>query len=229
MKLVPLASLAAAGLLLAAPAMADDDIELRLTGSARQEIANDQLQAVLYIQDKSHQPAVLADRLNKGINRAVTESKAYPKVELSSGSYNSWPSYDKNGKIQGWQGRAEVRLQSRDMAQAAELMAKLQKTMLLEGVQFSVSDTARREAEKALLPQALAEIQEQARITAKALGKTRIVIKQLEIGNAPEYRPPMMMRAMAAAPMAKADVAEADWQPGRSQLQLQVSGKVELK
>ena len=204
-------------------AVAADGIELRLSASAQQEVANDQIQATLYLQDKSEQPAVLADRLNKGI------AKAYPQVELSSGSYNSWPSYDKNGKISSWQGRAEIRLKSRNMTQAAELVAQLQKTMLLEGVQFSVSDNTRRAAEKAMIPAALAEMQEQADITAKTLGKSRVTIKELEFGNAaPAYRPPMLMRA-AAAPMAKEmDVAQPDWQPGQSQLQLQITGKIEL-
>ncbi|RQO68716.1 hypothetical protein DBR44_14575 [Aquitalea sp. FJL05] len=210
-------------------AVAADGIELRLSGSAQQEVANDQIQATLYLQDKSDQPAVLADRLNKGISRGMANGKSYPQVELSSGSYNSWPSYDKSGKIIGWQGRAEIRLKSRNMTQAAELVAQLQKTMLLEGVQFSVSDSARRAAEKAMIPVALAEMQEQADITAKTLGKSRFTIKELEFGNAaPSYRPPMMMRA-AAAPMAKEmDVAQPDWQPGQSQLQLQITGKIEL-
>ncbi|MBV8681133.1 MAG: SIMPL domain-containing protein [Aquitalea sp.] len=210
-------------------ASAAEGIDLRLSGSAQQEVANDQLQATLYLQDKSDQPAILANRLNKGIAHGMALGKDYPKVELSTGNYNSWPSYDKNGKIQGWQGRAEIRLKSRDMTQAAELVAQLQKTMLLEGVQFSVSDTARRAAEKAMIPAALAEMQEQANITAKTLGKSRVTIKELEFGNAaPAFRPPMLMRA-AAAPMAKEmDVAQPDWQPGLSQLQLQISGKIEL-
>ncbi|WP_199053338.1 SIMPL domain-containing protein [Aquitalea sp. ASV15] len=212
-----------------AMASAADTIELRLSASAQQEVANDQLQATLYLQDRSEQPALLADRLNKGIARGLAAGKAYPQVELSSGSYNSWPSYDKGGKINGWQGRAEIRLKSRNMTQAAELVAQLQKTMLLEGVQFSVSDNARHAAEKAMIPAALAEMQQQADITAKTLGKSRVTIKELEFGNAaPAYRPPMLMRA-AAAPMAKEmDVAQPDWQPGQSQLQLQITGKIEL-
>ncbi len=217
--------------LLTVPVMAKaaDGIELRLSGSAQQEVANDQLQATLYLQEKSEQPATLANRLNKGIAQGMTLGKNYPHVEVSSGSYNSWPSYDKNGKIQGWQGRAEIRLKSRDMTQAAELVAQLQKTMLLEGVQFTVSDAARRAAEKAMIPAALAEMQAQANITAQTLGKSRITIKELEFGNAaPSFRPPMLMRA-AAAPMAKeADVAQPDWQPGQSQLQLMINGKIEL-
>jgi len=230
MKSTLIPSLMAASLLITpALAKAADGIELRLSGSAQQEVANDQLQATLYLQEKSDQPATLANRLNKGIAQGMALGKKYPQVDVSSGSYNSWPSYDKNGKIQGWQGRAEIRLKSRDMTQAAELVAQLQKTILLEGVQFTVSDAARRAAEKAMIPAALAEMQAQANITAQTLGKSRITIKELEFGNAaPAFRPPMLMRA-AAAPMAKeADVAQPDWQPGQSQLQLTINGKIEL-
>jgi predicted secreted protein len=37
-------------------AKAADGIELRLSGSAQQEVANDQLQATLYLQEKASSP-----------------------------------------------------------------------------------------------------------------------------------------------------------------------------
>ncbi len=209
---------------------ADNDTELRLSATAQRQIANDQLSATLYLQDKSAQPAQLADRLNKAINRAVAEARPYSKVETTTGSYNTWPDYDKNGKIQGWQGRAEIRLKSRDIKEASELVAKLQQTLALGNLQFEVSDDARRAAEKAMIPEAIGNLKEQGRIAAQALGKSTVQVRELEIGNTLSQVRPVMFRAkgLTMASM-EADVAQPNWQPGQSEVQLQVSGKLELK
>ncbi|GGY21508.1 SIMPL domain-containing protein [Paludibacterium paludis] len=208
----------------------DTTTDLRLTASAQSQIANDQLSATLYLQEKNAQPAQLADRLNRAINRALADAKPFTKVETTSGSYNTWPDYDKNGRIQGWQGRAEIRLKSRDIKQASELVAKLQQNLALGNLQFEVSDEARRAVEKTLIPAAIGELKEQGRIAAQALGKSAVQVKELEIGNNLSPVRPVMLRMKAMGAAAEAmDVAQPNWQPGQSEIQLQVTGRLELK
>ncbi|MBI3146679.1 MAG: SIMPL domain-containing protein [Pseudogulbenkiania sp.] len=214
-RLTTLLSLAAPLFLLAplAPAAEPTDpaaTVLHLSASAQREIANDQLVATLYVQDRQPQPAQLANRLNQLINRAQNDARGYKNVEVSSGSYNSWPAYNKSGKIDGWQGRAELKLKSRDMAQGSELIAKLQSYMLLEGVQFVVSDDARRAAEKAMIPEAIAALMEQAQIAAKTLGKRTLNMQQLTIGNQSPPPVPLLMRTKTLALAADAEVAPAE-------------------
>ena len=233
-RLTTLLSLAAPLFLLAPLAPAAERADpaatvLNLSASAQREIANDQMIATLYVQDRQPQPGALANHLNQLINRAQSDARGYKNVEVSSGSYNSWPAYNKSGKIDGWQGRAELKLKSRDMAQGSELIAKLQGYMLLEGVQFVVSDDARRAAEKAMIPEAIAALMEQAQIAAKALGKNTLNMHQLTIGNQSPPPVPLLMRSKTLAMTADAEVAPAEWQPGRSQLQLQVNGQLELR
>ncbi|OBU88156.1 SIMPL domain-containing protein [Chromobacterium subtsugae] len=216
-------------LLAAALPAAAEGIQLNLSASAQRDIANDQISATLYVQQSNSQAAVLADRLNKATANGLAIGRGYKDVQLSSGSYSTWPSYDKNGKITGWQGRSEIQLKSKDFAQAAELIAKLQQTMLLEGVQFGVSDEARRNAEQGMIPEAIANLKNQAEVAARALGKNAVNIQQLDIGQQNHgFRPPVMMMKAAVAG-AESNVSQPDLQPGQTQLQLQVSGKVELK
>ena len=202
---------------------------LNLSANASQELANDEINASLYVQDRQPQANTLADRINKALNRARQDAEAYRKVTFSSGSYNTWPDYDKNGKIIGWQARAEVKLRSSEFADTAELIARLQKYMALEGVQFGVSDRSRSQAEAQLIPQAIAALQAQATAAGKALGKHQQQVTELSIGSAqPHY--PVMMRAkaeMAAAPAA--DIAPVNFQPGQSVIQLNINGKVEIR
>ena len=171
-----LASLGTLFAVSAAPALAEST-QLNLSASAQREVANDQISATFYQQMSNTQPAVLADRLNKAAAQGIALGRNYAKVQLSSGGYNTWPNYDKNGKIQSWQGRVEIQLKSRDFAQAAELMAKLQQNLLLQGLQFSVSDQARKEAEQSMLPEAIANLESQAKIAAKAIGKMLAISK----------------------------------------------------
>lgn len=215
-------------LLQASLAFADDATRLQLSATATREVANDELTATLYLQDRQVQPAVLADRLNKGMARAMQDAKSFPSVDTSSGQYSTWPDYDKNGKILGWQGRAEIRLKSRDIRAASELVARLQQTLAVGSIQFNVSEQQRRKAESEMIPEAIRSLNEQAAIAAKALGKPAVSIRELEIGNSQSMHQPVMMRAKAYAAEA-ADVARPDLQPGQSQLQLQVSGKLEVK
>lgn len=217
-------------LLPAAGALADNGTILNLSASAQRELANDEVTASLYIQDRQAQPALLADRLNKALARARAESAAFKQVEFSSGSYNSWPDYGRDGKIQGWQGRAQIRLKSSDFTASAELVARLQKFMLLENVQFGVADRSRRLAEDQLIPEAIAALQAQAAAAGKALGRSRQQVLELSIGNmqAPPPQPMLRAKAMLADAQA-AEVTAPDWQPGNSQVQLSVTGRIELQ
>ncbi|QEL56003.1 SIMPL domain-containing protein [Chromobacterium paludis] len=213
----------------AAPFAAADGIQLNLSANAQREVPNDELSATLYVQQSNNKAAALADKLNRVTNEGLALGRGFKDVQLSSGSYNTWPSYDKNGKITGWQGRSEILLKSSNFTEAAELIAKLQQTMLLQGVQFGVSDKARRKAEQEMIPEAIASLKGQAEVAAKALGKSVVNIQQLDIGQQNHgFRPPVMMMK-AAMGGAEANVSQPDLQPGQSQLQLQVSGKVELK
>lgn len=227
---LPLLALFTALALTSAGALAADPIELTLSASAQREVANDQISATLYVQERQASPAQLANRLNQQLKEGLAEARQFPAVTASSGSYSTWPEYDKNGRIQGWTGRAELMLKSRELTPTTELVARLQKRMLLEGVQFSVSDEARRATENQLLPEAIAALQAQAQTTARAVGRSTVSLKSLEVGqSAPPMVRPMMMQAKARMESAAADVAAPEWQPGRSLIQLQVNGKAELR
>lgn len=230
MRTFTLGSLLLTTVLLSAPALADNSTMLNLSASAQRELANDQVNASLYVQDRQAQPAVLADRLNKALARAKAESGSFRQVEISSGSYNSWPDYGRDGKIQGWQGRAEIRLKSRDFTATAELVARLQKFMLLENVQFSVADSTRRQVEDSLIPEAIAALQAQAAAAGKALGRPNQQVLELNIGNVQAPPPVPMLRAKAMmADAAAPEVATPDWQAGNSLVHLNVSGRIELR
>ncbi|MBV8648591.1 SIMPL domain-containing protein [Paludibacterium sp.] len=214
----------------ALPAAAEDTATvLELTASSQREVANDQLDVTLYAEDSRAQPAPLADSLNRKTAAALAEAKGYSAVQASSGAYASWPQYDKNNQIKGWQGRAEIHLRTRDFVQGAQLVAKLQQTLLLSSVDFSVSDAARRTIEQQMLPEAIAQLQATAKIAAGALGKTHVSVRELNVGNSGNMPRPVMAMMAKRASGNTDSVATPDWQAGTSTLQLQVSGKLAVQ
>lgn len=228
----PLHALIAGSLLLTStlPALAEEAATaLELTASSQREVANDQLDVTLYVQERQAQPALLADSLNRKTAAALALARSFGAVHATTGAYTTWPEYDKGNLIKGWQGRAEVHLQSRDFVQSAQLVAKLQQTMLLGGIDFSVSAQTRKAIEQQMLPEAIAQLQATAKVAASALGKSKVQVRALSIGsNGSSPRPLMAMMAKSAAPRSES-VATPDWQAGTSQLQLQVSGKLDLQ
>lgn len=226
MKTVTLACLLAA---IPVSAVYADGVSVSLNASAVREVANDEFQAQLYTQHQGPTAAALAGELNRTLNRALAVARRYNDVDTRSGGYNSWPQYDKNGKIVGWSGRANLWLKSRNLTQASELTAQLQGFMLLDNASFQLSTQARRDAQRELIPEAIADLKAQAAIAAKALGKQSVSVRELSI-NSPMA--PVQMRAMsfkAAAPAAADAAPNVNWQPGNSQLQVEVSGKAELE
>ncbi|TDR73557.1 SIMPL domain-containing protein [Paludibacterium purpuratum] len=228
----PMHALIGGTLLLAAalPATAEEAAtQLELTASSQREVANDQLDATLYVQETQSQPATLADSLNRKSAAAMAVARGYSAVQATSGAYSSWPLYDKNNQIKGWQGRAEIHLRSRDFVQGAQLVAKLQQSMLLGNVDFSVSDQMRKTVEQQMLPEAISQLQATAKIAAGALGKTSVSVRELSIGNGGNGPRPLMAMMAKRGIASTESVAAPDWQAGTTMLQLQVSGKLDLK
>ncbi|WP_215781330.1 SIMPL domain-containing protein [Paludibacterium sp. B53371] len=228
----PMHALIGGTLLLAAtlPALAEDNTtQLELTASSQREVANDQLDVTLYVQESQAQPAALADSLNRKTAAAMAVARSYGAVQASSGNYSTWPQYDKNNQIKGWQGRSEIHLRSGDFVQTAQLVARLQQSMLLGNVDFSVSEQARKRIEQQMLPEAIAQLQATAKVAAGALGKSHVSVRELSIGNNGNAPRPMMAMMAKRANIGPESVAAPDWQAGTSMLQLQVSGKLDLK
>lgn len=222
--LITLLCLSATSTLAAAP----NSTQLTLTGHAQQEVENDQITAVLYAQENQANSARLADSLNRTIKRGLNEANQVKGVEVSGGQVRTWPQYENNGRINGWQGRGEIRLSGKPTPEFAELVGRLQSYLQMENVNFSVSDAARRATESRLISAAITDLRLRAREVAKSLDKPRMDIRELSLnapGSAPiPYRAVMMK---AAAPLG-ANVAPPEWQSGKSTISVEVSGKVDL-
>ena len=199
---------------------------VELQAEAQRELPNDTLTATLYAEFNDADPAALADALNKSNNDALRIAREFSDVRARSGNNQTYPVYAKGNVLQGWRGRAEIRLESKDFASVSRLIGKLQAHMRLGGIAFSVSPETRRQAENALIAEAIAAFKARADIVRTALGGRSYKIQRLNVSSGytppPRYAATRMLAAAAAEPVAP------ELEGGTSAVKIVVGGTIEV-
>jgi predicted secreted protein len=153
--------LALAGAVCATAAFAQPPIEPRfnqvdLQAEVAREVQNDLMNASLYVEAGDPSAAKVADQLNRVSAEALKTAGEFKAVRARSGYTQTYPVYDRANKLSGWRGRSEIRLESKDVQAMAGLIGRLQSTMQLGGVSFTVSPELRRQTENDLITDAVA-------------------------------------------------------------------------
>ena len=194
-----------------------------LSAQAEREVANDTLFATLAAEVEGTDPTQLADGVNRAMRRALDVARGYGNVRARSGNYQTYPVYDKN-RVARWRVRQELRLESADFAAATELIGKLQSSLVLAQLAHGVSGEARKQAENALIAEAIAMFEERARLARDTLKAKGYRLRDLNVsGGGPVPPRPLAMRAMSA------EVAAPALEPGSTRIVLTVSGTVQLQ
>ena len=198
-----------------------------LQASAQREIPNDLANPTLAVEVNDATPAKVADAVNRSLNDALRVAKQFPSVRASSGNSGSFPIYTRDNQLQGWRGRGELRLESEDFAALPELIGRLQGSLQLGSLQFSVSPQARRAAENALISEAIAAFKARADIIRTALGGRGYKLQSLDVSSG--HRPPPVPRvAMAQTMASSAPVAPPELEAGLSTITVSASGTIEV-
>ena len=200
---------------------------VELQAEAQREVANDTLAATLYVELNDANPATLADMINKAANEALRIAKSAGGVSVRSGSNQTYPVYAKGNVLQGWRGRAEIRIESKDFEAASGLIGKLQARMQLGSLSFAVSPEARRRTENELMAEAIAAFKARAEIARGALGGRSYKVQRLSVTSCQTAPPPRfaMARALAAA---APEVAAPDLEGGVSRITVTAAGAIEV-
>lgn len=225
-QILIIAALASAAPLAAAQDAARREPEfdvVSLQAQASREVENDELAAVLAVELDGDDPAALAAEANRRMQDALRVGAAFAPVKLRSGNYQTLPRYRQNQRgIDSWRLTQELRLESRDFASAAELIGKLQQSLVLRSLSVRLAPETRRAAEDGVIAEALAAFRARAELVREALKAGGYRIRSLDIGSGAPGPVPLA-RAMAAAPGPVA------LEPGMSQVSVTVSGSIQLR
>jgi len=200
---------------------------VELQAEVQREVQNDLLNASLYVELSDPSPAALANAINKRINEALRVAKETKGVTVRSGGNQTYPVYAKDNVLQGWRGRAEIRIESKDFEAASSLIGKLQAGMQLGNLSFTVSPEARRAAENELITEAIAAFKARAEIAKAALAGRGYKLQRLNLANRYNGPPPRPLVARMAT-STSSEVAAPSLEAGASTVVVTATGAIEV-
>jgi predicted secreted protein len=201
--------------------------QVDLQAEVSREVQNDLMNASLFSEVSDPSAPKVAGELNRVAAEALKTAGEFKNVKARSGSAQTYPVYDRANKLTGWRGRWRSAWVQDTQAMAA-LIGKLQSTMQLGGISFTVSPELRRQIENELITDGVAAFRARADIATKALGGRSYKIRRVGLntgGFAPGPRP---MAAARMAPQA-AEVAPPAFEAGTSMVNVVAAGTVEVE
>jgi predicted secreted protein len=202
---------------------------LNLTASASVEVTRDVLVLTFAATREGADPAAVQAELKRALDAALAEARkaAQPgQIEVSTGNFTLYPRYAPKGGIAGWQGRAEMVVQGRDVDGIGRLAGRIS-TMAVAGVSQRLSREAQRRVEGEVVAQAIERFRAQAGDVARLFGYQGYTLREVAVATGSDGERPMpMMRAEAMAAAADAPLPV---EPGKGTVTATVSGSVQMK
>jgi predicted secreted protein len=202
-----------------------------LSATASQDINQDLLVVTLNVMREGMQASEVQGQLKQVLEAALAEARKSAQataMEVRTGAFSMYPRYNNQGRVNGWQGNAQLVLEGTDMARIAQVAGKLT-ALNVTGVDYGLSRATREASESALLAQAVARYRAKAQDVAKAFGMGSFTLGEVSVQSGEpgfENRPMPMLKAM------RADAAEAaplPVAPGKGTVSVTVSGSVVLQ
>jgi predicted secreted protein len=233
-QLIPIAA-AASMLAAASPGhAAEADIPhnvVRFAATATQELTQDLLTITLQANKEGNQAAEVQAGLKQMLEAALTEARksAQPNaMEVRTGYFSVQPRYNSAGRVNGWQGSAQLILEGTDIARITQTSGRLNQLNVVN-VGYGLSRALREQYESALTSQAIARFKTRALQIATDFGLKGYTLSDVSVSSTePGFEPrPYLMKAMSAR--AEAADAPVPVEPGKGALSVTVSGQVLLK
>ena len=201
-----------------------------LSASATVQVPQDELTLTLSTQREGSNAQEVQTQLKAALDAALSLARRQaqsPMMSVSTGRFGLSPRHDRNGKLAGWQGSAELVLQGRDFVRISQTAGQLQ-TLSVASVSFGLSAQQRQDAQSQAQGQAIEQFQKNATEISKSFGFGGYTLGEIQV-NANQVGPvrPYMMAASVRS--AADEAAPVPLEAGLSQVSVTVSGSVQLK
>jgi predicted secreted protein len=211
--------------------MAPPQNVLQLSATGTVEVQQDLLSVTLSTTRDAADAATVQTQLKTALDAALAEARknAQPgQLDVRTGNFNLSPRYTRDGKINGWQGSAELVLEGRDFPRITQTAGRIS-TLTVGNVGFGLSREQRAKVEVDAQTLAIDNFKQKAGELAKGFGFSGYTLREVSV-NANEGGPPIRPRAMAMD-MSSAKLADAPVpvEAGKTSVIVNVSGSVQLK
>lgn len=190
---------------------------LTLSVTEREMVEQDQLVAVLRMEDQDSDPASLQSRINRNVEAALEMASDVDEVEVSTGRYTVYQYNQSRGNRADmrWRGSQTVRLQSRSSDELLELSGQMQSEgFVMQQLSYQLSAERAEEVRDEMLDRAIVRAREKATRAGEALERGEVEIAELTVEDESGGFRPVMMRAAAqdsaemSSPVAEAGESE---------------------
>jgi predicted secreted protein len=202
---------------------------VNLTARAHVQVAQDLLTLSLTTLREGTDPQAVQAQLKSALDAALVLAKKEarpPLMEVRTGRFGLAPRYNRDGKISGWQGSAELVLEGQDFVRISETAGKLS-TLTVANASFGLTQTQRDGAQAQAQDQAIALFRQRATDIAKRFGFGSYTLGEVTINDddgVPFFQPKMM-----AARAVASDAAPVPVEAGLASVSVTVSGSIQLQ
>ena len=201
-----------------------------LSASGSVEVQQDMLSIALNTSRDGSDAGVVQTQLKQALDTALAlakQSAAPGQREVRTGNFSMYPRYGKDGKINGWQGSTELVLEGKDFARITATAGKIQ-TLTMGNVSFTLSREQRAKVEAEAQTLAIERFKAKAGEVARAFGFTGYSLREVSVNaNEQGFTPRPRMMAMSAR--AEASDSPIPVEAGKSTVQVNVTGSVQMK
>lgn len=214
----------------AAPEAEPPGTRMTLQATASSEVVLDTVRITLAAEIQAADQATTSQQLAAALDAAAKQARGATGITMHTGNYGVWPNRDNQGKINGWHGRGEIVLESKDFAAASALASRMGDRVAIANIAFSLSNEARAAEERKLLDQVAQAFKARALDAAKAFGFSSYRMVKLDLGGSGAMEPmPRAAPMMSMAKGAMAGAVNAPLEAGTIIVSVSVSGTIALQ
>ena len=197
---------------------------ITVSATAIASVANDRMVATMRSESDNPDPAIAASAVNARMAKALARARAVKGIEVSTLGYTTWQVFQKSESR--WHAGQTLQLVSADFTALSALVSSLQAEggLTVSGINFMVSDGARRQAEEDLTQQAIAAWHARAQAAARGFGYESWHLGQATV-QSDSVRPQPMFRAAGAMAASAAPIAT---EAGNTDVTVTVTGEALL-
>lgn len=202
---------------------------LQLSAQGSVDVQQDLLQMTLVATRDGTDAAVVQSQLKSALDAALQEAKKQAQagqLDVRTGNFNLSPRYTREGKINGWQGRAELVLEGRDFPRITQAAGRIT-TLNVEHVGFDLSREQRQRSATEAQKLAIDSFRQKASELARGFGFADYTLREVSVNDSMDnIGRPRMMAAQAKSFSADAPVPV---EAGKTTVVVTVSGAVQLR
>lgn len=215
-------------------AIAPQQNVVQLSAAGSVEVDQDVLILVLSITEEGSTAAAVQKRLQQAVDAALAMVRSQAKpgaMEVQTSGFSVFPrTASKDGKVAGWQGRAQVVLSGKDFDRITSAAAKVE-GMQVSRMNFALSKEGRAKVEGDAQALAIEQFKAKAASLTKAFGFAAYTLREVSVNSneVGSRMNAMQVPAFKSSMSSREDAAPVPVEAGKTAVEVQVSGSVQLK